>query len=106
MAEVLTEKQYKSYDYISRYQPFPYYYNRQDGKYIYGITSWLNNATSYTIHTVERQEENYDYLAYLYYGDPTKYWVICDFNRVRDPLEKLEIGREIKIPSISELSFI
>lgn len=105
MAEVLTDKQYKSYDYTSRYSPFPYYYNRQDNKYVNGITAWLKDTTTYTLHIVQKQEENFDYLAYLYYGDPTKYWAICDFNRIKDPLQKLYVGQELKIPSLSELDF-
>ena len=101
----LSEKQYKSYDSLSRYQSFPYYYNQNDNKYIYGITSWLRDDTPYVVHSVTKPQEGFDYLAYLYYGDPTKYWIICDFNRERDPLRELQIGEVIKIPSVSDIEF-
>ena len=39
MKEILTQKTYKEYDYVSRYSVFPFYYNRIDEKYIYGLTS-------------------------------------------------------------------
>lgn len=103
---VLSKKQYKNYDTLSRYQSFPYYYNNLDNKYIYGVTSWLDNTTAYVLHTVNKQQESYDYLAYLYYGDPTKWWIICDYNRERDPLRILEVDEEIKIPSVSEIRFL
>ena len=47
MKEILTQKTYKEYDYVSRYSVFPYYYNRLDEKYIYGITAQLNKNTNY-----------------------------------------------------------
>lgn len=105
MGEVLTNKQMKQYDRLSRYQYVPIYYNAIDNKYITGMTSWLKSDTPYVLHEVNKQEETFDYLAYLYYGDPTKYWAICDFNRITDPFRKLEIGEKIKIPTISDLSF-
>ena len=106
MASVLSKKQYKDYSSLSRYQNFPYYYNKEDNKYIYGVTSWLDNTTAYVLHVVANQQETYDYLAYTYYGDPTKYWIICDYNRERDPLRELKIDEEIKIPSVSDISFL
>ena len=105
MPDILSKKQYKDYDSLSRYQSFPFYYNKEDNKYIYGVTSWLDDTTAYVLHIVTQQQESYDYLSYIYYGDPTKYWIICDYNRDRDPLRELEIGEEIKIPSISEIRF-
>ena len=38
MSEILTEKSYKSYDYISRYENVPYYYNNLDKKYYSNIS--------------------------------------------------------------------
>jgi len=105
MAEVLVDKQTKTYDRLSRYQTVPFYYNTVDNKYIYGITSWLKDDTAYVLHEVTRPEEDFDYLAYLYYGDPTKYWAICDYNRITNPFQKLNIGDKIKIPVISEIEF-
>lgn len=83
----------------------PFYYNTVDNKYIYGMTTWLKEDTPYVLHEVTKPEESFDYLSYLYYGDPTKYWAICDFNRITNPFQKLEIGDKIKIPTLSEIEF-
>ena len=40
--DILSEKNYKSsYSYTSRYAPLPFYYNKEDDKYVYGLTSQL-----------------------------------------------------------------
>ena len=80
--EVLTKKQYKEYDRVSRYSVFPYYYNRLDEKYIYGITAQLN-----------------------YYGNPLYYWIIADFNNIQDPYIKLEVGQKLNIPTFNSIEF-
>ena len=85
--EVLESKSYRSYDYISRYTAFPYYYNKEDNKYIYGTTSQLNTDVGYSIHIV-RKNDTYDSIALDYYNTPTLYWVICDFNQIQNPFDK------------------
>lgn len=37
--EALINKTFKSYNYLSRYSSFPYYYNKNDDKYVQGLTS-------------------------------------------------------------------
>ena len=44
--DILTNKQYLQYDYISRYSSFPVYYNKEDKKWIYSLTKHLNNTTA------------------------------------------------------------
>lgn len=103
--QVLTNKQYKSYDRVSRYQIFPFYYNKLDEKYIYGITSHLTTEdTKFVAHKV-KDKDTLDSLALYYYGNPTYYWVIADFNRISDPYKPLEKGIVIKIPTFSNISF-
>lgn len=102
--DVLTNKTYKDYGRISRYSSFPYYYHTIDNKYIYGTTAYLKDTTLYTLHTVE-QGDTFDSLALHYYNNPTLYWVICSFNRIRDPFTSLVEGSTIKIPSISNIEF-
>lgn len=101
---VLTNKSYKDYSYLSRYLSFPYYYHRNDNKYIYGITAYLDNTTIYTLHTIKRGD-TLDKLALYYYNNPTLYWVICSYNHIRDPYVTLEEGKTIKIPSISNIKY-
>lgn len=102
--DIATNKSYKQYDYVSRYEPFPYYYNTQDKKYFYGLTSWLNTNVGYALHTV-RPGDTYDSIAFDYYGSPTFYWVVCDFNRVIDPFIEPEVGTQLRLPALNGLSF-
>lgn len=101
---MLIDKSYKQYSYISRYNVVPYYYNTQDKKYIYGITSYLDDTTPYTLHTVVRGE-TIDNLALKFYGNPTLFWILCSFNRITNPYKTLNEGEQIKIPSISTIKF-
>lgn len=70
MADKLTNKQYKDYDYLSRYTSFPFYYNEGDRKYIYGVTSQLNQSITYVLHEI-KVNETLDTLALDYYNNPT-----------------------------------
>ena len=102
--EVLKNKDYRTYDYISRYTGFPFYYNTKDNKYIYGTTGQLVKDIPFVLHIV-RNRDTFDSLALNYYGNPTLYWVICDFNNIQDPFTDLKVGQKIKIPTLSSLSF-
>ena len=103
--DILSQKQYRSYDRVSRYSVFPYYYNRIDDKYIYGISSHLKTeGKSFVSHTVV-EGDTYDTLALHYYNNPTYYWVITDFNKVQDPYSLPKIGDVLKIPTFSHIEF-
>ena len=104
--DILKDKQTKSYDSVSRYSSFPFYYNTKYDKYIYGITSQLDDGTSYSVHTITYRD-SLDSLSLKYYGRPDYFWIIADFNRIRDPFIKLsEHYKTIKIPSLSSINFI
>ena len=103
--DVLKDKQSKTYSYISRYSAFSFFYNTEDTKYIYGITSQLNTNTSYVAHKVN-QADTLESLALKYYGRPDYYWIIADFNRIQDPFIKLsDRYKVVNIPSLSNISF-
>lgn len=102
--EVLSNKSYRQFDYISRYQSFPYYYNRIDNKYIYGTTGQLDDTIGYSVH-ICKANDTWDSIALLYYNSPTLFWVLCDFNKVQDPFQPLKIGDRVKIPTISSISY-
>lgn len=104
--EVLIKKQYKDYERVSRYAPFPYYYNRLDEKYIYGITNHLDidKGTSFVSHVV-KNGDTLDSLSLYYYNNPTYYWIIADFNRIQDPFEPLGEGIRLKIPTFSSVEY-
>lgn len=98
--EVLKDKEYKKYVKLSRYQSFPYYYNTIDDKYVYGKTAWLDDTTPYTTYSVGAGD-TLDSISLYFYGSPTYYWVIADFNRILDPLIELYPGDKLKIPNFS-----
>lgn len=103
--DVLSNRQTKQYDYISRYAPFPFYYNGQDGKYVYGITSQLRRDIGFVAHAV-KQGDTLDSLSEYYYGRPDLYWVIADFNGIADPFEELWGRRKsVNVPTLSNASF-
>lgn len=105
MKSVLTEKSYKTYDRVSRYSVFPYYFNRVDNKYVYGVTSNLNlTDTRYVNHTV-KLGDTLDSLALHYYNNPTYFWIIADFNRIIDAYCELKEGTVVKIPTFSDISY-
>ena len=101
----LENKSYKQYDYVSRYTPFPTYYNTLDDKYIYGITDHLNKDISYMIHKVS-DYDTLELLANAYYGRPDFYWILADFNDIVDPFIVLkEKYSTLKIPNMTKLYF-
>ena len=48
---------------------------------------------------VEIEEDiTLDELSYKYYGTPLYYWVIGEFNNIKDPFVKVKKGENLKIP--------
>lgn len=106
MPDVLEDKNYKTYEDISRYSSFPYYYHTEDNKYIYGITSHIDKSTSYVAHKV-RQGDTLDNLSLTYYGRPDYYWMIADFNDILDPYEQLWGKYEtLNIPTFTSINYV
>ena len=104
--DVLINKSKKFYDYTSRYATFPYYYHKDDKKYVYGITNNLSSNTEHVIHMV-KDTDTLDSLALKYYGRPDLFWVIADFNRIQDPYISLEDNFNfVLIPSLSGIRYI
>ncbi len=104
MADVLTNKQFRDYDKISRYAGVPYYYNRLDDKYMYGTGTNLKDNTPHRMHKVV-QGDSLDSLSLYYYNNPTYFWIIADFNRIQDPYKELQVGSILKIPTFSTIEF-
>lgn len=103
--DVLKDKQTRTYPYISRYASFPFYFNKADGKYMYGLTAQLDASTAYVAHKVT-QTDTLESLSLKYYGRPDLYWVIADFNRIQDPFINLSSRfTVIDIPGLSSIAF-
>ena len=98
---ILINKQYKTYNKLSRYSVYPIYYNTLDKKFEGSITGWLDGTTPYVDHVVQE----FDSLALYYYGNPTYFWIIADYNRISDPFEPLITGATLQIPTFSSIQF-
>ena len=100
----LINKQYRTYNKLSRYATVPFYYDKLNNKYVYGTSTYLNDTTAYSIYEVKRGD-TLDKLALYFYNNPTYFWIICSFNRIQDPYEELKIGEKLKIPTMSVIEF-
>ncbi len=101
---ILTDKQYKVYNRLSRYSLFPIYYNTLDDKYESSTTAYLDDSTEYLLHKVQ-QNDNYDTIALQYYNNPTYYWIICSFNHIQDPFVPPVPGTYVKVPVMSSIRY-
>lgn len=103
--DTLKNKMYVNFDYLSRYNNVPYYYDTLNDKQIYGIGTNLKTTTEFVTHKV-RSNDTLNSLALKYYNNPTFWWIIAYFNDIQDPFKPL-INKYItlKIPSIASIEF-
>ena len=105
MDTILTNESKRNYTYDSRYSVFPFFYNNQDNKYVYGLTGQLSLENDYIIHKVE-PGDTLDNLALAYYGRPDYFWIIADFNRIKDSFAVLYNEYEtLMIPNYKTVTF-
>lgn len=104
MSDILTNKSYKTYNYVSRYASFPTYYHTLDKTYVYGTTGQLSKNVSYVSHIVKKGD-TLDSLSLFYYNSPLYYWVIADFNDIQDTIEPLNAGDNLRIPTLSSIVY-
>lgn len=97
--DILKNKSVKSSNYFSRYNGVNTYYNTHDKKYQLGLKSWLKPNFDYTRYTVQ-DNDTYDYIALKFYNNPTYYWIICDANKILDPMTNPTPGDVLMIPSL------
>lgn len=102
--DILTDKQYKQYNYFSRYSGFPFYYDTTENRFVYGTTSQLNQDTTYVVYKA-KQSDTWDNIALYFYNSPTYYWVLLDFNHIQDPFIEPVEGQEIKIPTLNAVTY-
>lgn len=97
-------KNYKQYEYISRYESFPYYFDDLNNRYYYGLTAQLNQDAPYALYKV-KVGDSYDSIASDYYGCALYYWIICHFNGIFDALQDPIPGTQLKLPSLNSIRF-
>jgi nucleoid-associated protein YgaU len=103
--EKLTNKRAHTFDYTSRYSGVPYYFDTKKNRDIPGIGYQINFNTPYVLHTV-KAADTLDTLALDYYDNPSYWWAIAYFNKIRDPFVPLALNYStLKIPTISSIIF-
>ena len=103
--DTLKNKNYESYDYLSRYAQVPYYFDTIRQREIYGIGSNLSKDSPYVSPKVT-QEDTLHSLSLQYYNNPTYWWVIAYFNDIQDSFVSLiDYYKILRIPNISGISF-
>ena len=96
---ILTNRTSKTSNYYSRYNGFDYYYNKLDKKNQMATSRWLSQNNSYQTYLV-KDGDTYDSIALWFYNNPTYYWIICDFNRILNPLQNPVAGDVLYIPTL------
>lgn len=59
---------------------------------------FIPKTDSSMVYTI-KQNDRLDLISYQFYGDPTKFWLICDANKEMYPDNLLKRGNVIFIPS-------
>lgn len=103
--DTLKNKNYESYDYLSRYAQVPYYFDTLREREVYGIGSNLLKDSQYVSHKLT-QEDTLHSLSLQYYNNPTYWWVIAYFNDIQDSFVSLiEHYKVLRIPNIASITF-
>lgn len=101
----LTNKQYNSYNYNSRYSSTPYYYDLENKKEIFGIGEAFNKNIPYITYKVQ-QGDTLDSLALTYFNSPDYWWIIAFMNNISDSFINLsEHFTYLKIPTVTSIEF-
>jgi nucleoid-associated protein YgaU len=85
------------YEHVKDYVAVDARGNRNRVKRIRRIPQQPEKALTYIV----KEGDRLDLLAYAYYGDPTKFWLICDANQAMFPADLLVPGKRIIIPKES-----
>lgn len=103
--DTLRNKNYSSFDYLSRYTNTPYYYDTLCDREITGIGTNLKTNAEFVTHPV-RSNDTLNSLALKYYNNPTFWWIIAYFNDIQDAFKPLrEKYVTLKIPNITNIEF-
>lgn len=103
--DTLKNKNFASFDYISRYASVPYFFDTLKGREIYGIGTNMKTNAEFVTHKI-KSNDTLESLALKYYNNPTFWWVIAYFNDIPDVFIALrDHYATLKIPNISSIEF-
>ena len=102
---VLTNKKYAQFDYISRYTGIPYYFNTVDEREVYGLSKNAIKDAPYVLYQTQ-QGDTLDNLALINYNNPSYWWVLAYYNDIQDAFVDIHSTYPtLKIPTISAISY-
>lgn len=103
--DTLKNKNFETFDYLSRYTSIPYYFDTLSQREIYGIGTNLKKDTPYVSHKI-KIGDTLNSLALKYYNNPTFWWVIAYYNDIQDSfIDLTKKYTVIKIPNIASIEF-
>lgn len=83
----------------SRYQKVgTYSVTTADGRMVTALKIRVIPATPAGFFHTYTADERLDLLAFTFYGNPEKFWLIADANSEMDPEDLLDAGRQLRIP--------
>jgi hypothetical protein len=101
----LINQKYASFDYLSRYNGVPYYYDTVNKQEVFGIGQQMDKSTPYVNHKL-RAGDTLESLALKYYNNPTYWWILAYFNSILDPFIVLSAHYStLRIPNITSIIF-
>lgn len=101
---ILSNKNYKEYNRLSRYSSSANYYNEIDKKYQEELPKPMDKNSKYSLYIADGNE-SFDFISLKFYNNPTYYWIICDFNNISNPYLIPSRGTKLRIPVISDIQF-
>lgn len=101
---ILSNETYKQHSNLSRYTLVPIFYNKLDKKYQPGFPMGLKRDLLSIQHKVVAGD-TLDSMSLYYYGNPTYYWIIADYNNILDPFLPLTVGEILYVPTFSTIEF-
>ena len=65
--------------------------------------NFIKNKFVKIITIDDNLENKADLISYKYYGAVNYWWLICEVNNITDPLTELTRGKQLAIPSLSDI---
>ena len=86
---------------LYRYENFLNIYNDTDGTRFYNLLRSINifpaNDSSLEDEYVVNLNDTWVYIAYRYYGTIHLWWLVCEYNRITNPVKQPEAGTKLKL---------
>jgi nucleoid-associated protein YgaU len=94
----------------TRYENFFNLYQDDDGFLFYNLLKNINiipaNETSVEEEYVVKPKDTWIFISYKYYNNMNLWWLVCEYNQIKDPTKMPEPGTKLKLLKNEYLSII